>query len=294
VTIEVRDADLQIGSRTVPFAAIGGLHERYDRVTGAAFLDVLGPGVRIPMDSAYGPIRTALRAKLADRPWTSDWQDGRFPSAPGGLPPDLATVGATLLAALLTGLAGFVAGPFGALVFAIAATWPIVRLRDSVRVTADGLSIGPPWAHRYGWHELTAVRMAKVGRSVRIWSLPGGAAATVPVALVPVLKGRLWRLGGLSLEEAPDGLDAAYERWRGPASGLPWGVMAGTLVGSAFVADPWPIVVGGALITAATTLLGAAVEARATGWGTGAILAASGVYAVVLAAVAIGAGGWLY
>jgi len=43
------------------------------------------------------------------------------------------------------------------------------------------------------------------------------------------------------------------------------------------------------LIVAATAMLSAAIEARATGWGFGGVFWFTGVYGVVLAAVAVGA-----
>ena len=274
---------------------IRGFAEHYSVWTGAAWLEVAGPGWRIAMGDGYAADRALVREHLADRPFTSDWAAGRFPAAPFGLPAG-AALGAGLGLVLAAGMAGaWVAGPAAGVVLVLAAAWPLGRLRDALVLGERGVRLGPPWAPRVPWKEVDAVRFRRGRRSSRIWirTRRGGAVATVPTVLLPAVRARLWRLAGLRLEEGTEGLDERYDRWRGPASGIPWGVLAGTAAVAWVTPVPWTALTAGLLVMAATTLLGAAVEARATGWGAGTVLWSTLAYAVVLAAISLGAAGWM-
>lgn len=286
---------LRWDGRSVDVRDVRGFAERYDRWTGRAWLIVRGPGWRVPIGDGYAEARAALRAALPGVPFTSDWARGRFPSAPGGLPPDLAFVGGATVAGLLAaGVAARMDAAAGVAV-ALAALWPLARLRDAVVITRDGLRAGPPWAASAPWHEVESVRAELRGRQARISvrSRSGGGFATVPAVLLPALRARLWRLGGVRLVVGPAGLDEVYDRWRAPATGIPWGILVGTAAIAWAVPAPWTALTAGLLAMAGTALLGAAVEARATGWGSGAVLWSTGAYGVVLAALALGLGGWL-
>jgi hypothetical protein len=283
---------VRFGAASAAGAELLAFHERYDRWTGRAWLEVQGPGWRIPIGPGYGEARRALRDRFADRPWSADWEDGAFPQAPGGFPVDLATAAATLVVAALASLVAYAIGPTAALLVAVAGSWPASRLRDGVVIRRTGIRIGPPWTPFVPWHELRTVKIAAGRRRARVWALPGGAIGTVPAALVPALRARVWRLGGLALDAAPDGLDDTYERWRAPSVGIPWGLLVGTVIAAVNAVDPWPILTAGVLAMAATGLLSAAVEARSTGWGAGAVLWSTGAYGVVLTALALGFGGW--
>ena len=73
----------------------------------------------------------------------------------------------------------------------------------------------------------------------------------------------------------------------------PWGVLVATGVAVAMSPTPWTTCVAGLMTMAAMALLGAAVEARATGWGAGGVLWMTLAYGLVLVAVGLGLGGWM-
>ena len=286
---------LRAGHLVAEGALVRGFQERFGRFTGRAWLDVVGTGWRLPIGSGYGALRRQLRQAFPSVPFESDWTDGHFPGLPGGIPPDLAFLMGSVGALMIVVPGVFVAGPMAGGALLLAVSWPLSRLRDAIVVRPNGVRIGPPWAPLATWYEVSALRCAVRGRSSRVWVVAGNASAavTVPTVLIPALRARVWRLGGLELKEGVEDLDQRYEQWRGPAAGIPWGVLVGTVLVAGWLPEPWTALVAGLLTVAATTMLGAAVEARATGWGTGAVLWLTGVYAVVLAAVAVGAAGWL-
>lgn len=275
---------------------VHALIERYDPWTGRAWLEVRGTAPRrIPIGPGYAARRAALRRAWPDRPVDADWSDGRFWASPLGWPPYPVVVGGWLVAALAVAGGAAVAGGTGAAAVAVAAAWPLVRLLDAVHVGRRGVRVGPPWALVVPWHDVQDVGLHRIGRSVHVWvrTRTGAASGTVPPVLVPAVKARIRRLGGLAPTAGDGGLDVRYARWRAAANGLPWGVLAASVAAAFVVADPWPVLGAGLLVVAGLALLGAAVEARAGGWGTGAVLWLALLYAVVLAALSIGSSGWL-
>jgi hypothetical protein len=195
-------------------------------------------------------------------------------------------VGFGLMLAVAAGAVSFGLGPVPGGAVALLGAWPVIRLRDRIEVRAEGLRIGPPWAPIVPWGRVEAVRFRRVGRALEVWSRTrdGSGRATVPGALLPALRGRLERVGGIVLSEAGFSLDDRYARWRGPAAGIPWGVLAGTLVVAALLPSPWQTLLAGGLAALALAMLGASVEARATGWSFGGVAFATACYAVVLIA----------
>lgn len=281
--------------RVAPAATVVGFHERFGRFSGRAWLEVRGPGWRVPIGPGYGPVRVALRGAFPDQPFTSDWMHGRFPSLPGGIAPGLVFASCATAVLIAVAVVGVGVGGGAAALVAAASIWPLGRLRDAVVVGARGVRAGPPWAPRVPWYQIDSahVRSGPVRSEVWIHTHVGVMGASVPTVLVPALRARMWRLGGLNLVEGGDRVDAKYGAWRAPAAGTPWGLLLGTAFAAPFTPTPWTTLVAGLLATAATALLGAAVEARAGGWGTGAVLGFTAVYAVVLAALAIGMAGWV-
>jgi hypothetical protein len=284
------DVDAAI-SGLVPY----GFHERYSAWTGRAWLEIVvedGDATRvartIPIDADYGPLRSALRKHYPHAPFDAAWSPGRFPASPLGLPVD-ATV--LLLAIVVAALVGGLASRHPAGWLALGLLYPIVRLRDGVQVTSEGVRAGPAWAPVVPWHEIASVRIVRSWRSHRVFVVGqrGASSGTVPAVLLPALRARLRRQGGLRLEEPGHPVDLVYAVWQTVSPGIAWGALAGTLVIAPFTADPWRVVLAGGLAAAALGLLAATVEARATGWGTGAIAFASAVYGVVLAALAVAA-----
>jgi hypothetical protein len=284
---------LRWSGREADSGAVTGFSEHFDRWSGRAWLVVHGPEWRVPIAEGYGPVRASLRESFSDRPWVADWMDGRFPASPAGLPPDLAFALGTAVLAIGVAAAVATIGPAGAALVGFAGALPVARLRDGVNVHKEGLRIGPAWAPLLAWHEVDGLCVRQDGNRVRVWARGGSAVVRIPAVLLPALKARVRRLGGLELEATSEGLDERYDRWRAPATSIPWGVLSGSVLAAFLSPRPWTALTAGLLATAGTALLGATVEARATGWGSGAVLWATGAYAVVLAALALGVGGWI-
>jgi hypothetical protein len=264
-------------------ATLGEVHpfrETYDPWTGRAWLTVIGPTpVSLRIGPGYGAVRQALRAKFPDRPFDTSWADGRYPAAPYGLPVGLVTVGLTIVAVAAVVAGAFVGGPQAAIVVGAVLAWPLVRQLDAVDVTAAGIRVGPPWALRIPWSHVQAVGMD--GATVWVRGTRGGATGTVPRVLVPAVRARIRSHLGRPPESGDGGLDVRYARWRAAASGIPWGVGLATAVGAWLAPEPWITLTGGGLVVVGLALLGAAVEARATGWGTGAIGWLTALYATI-------------
>jgi len=293
--VEITAASVRVGSRTVPLAEVRSLRERYGRWSGRAWL-ALGPvGARVPFGPSYGAHRARLRALIGDRRFESDWMDGRFPGLPGGLPPDLALALATGLFALIALAAASTFGAVVGLGIALLAAWPLGRLRDGWVVRPEGIRGGPPWAALVPWYDVASIHVRIGRRRALIWTRGrgGGHSASLPLVLLPALRARVRRLGGLDLIEGEPGLDDRYLRWRAPALGMPWGLGAGTLLAAPFTETPWTFVVAGAAAMAATALLGAMVTLRAGGWGSGGVLAGTLLYALFLAIAAVVGAGWI-
>lgn len=294
--LTVADGRLRVDAVDVGVDDVEGFHERWSTWTGRGFTEVVATADaarrqtrvvgRIGWGDGYGDVRRALRAAFPKRPFDADWSDGAIPAAPLGGPVDAVTLAFGAAVTLGAGAASFAFGPLAGAVIAIAGLWPVVRLRDRIEVREEGLRIGPPWAASTPWARVESVRFRRVGRAAEVWSRTrdGSGRATVPLALLPALRGRLERVGGIVLSEATFDLDDRYARWRGPAAGIPWGMLVGTLVCAAILPDPWRVLLAGGLAALALGLLGAAVEARATGWGFGGVAFTTACYAVVLVA----------
>jgi hypothetical protein len=280
---------LSHGGRVVPLGQIRGFVEHYNRWTGRAWVEVRGPGWGVPIAPGWGELRSALRSALPDRPFASEWEDGRFPAAPGGMPVEPVFATAVALAATAAVGVGWSLGPGAGACVAFAASWPISRLRDAIVVGASGLRAGPIWAPSIPWEDVREVSFERGSRSATVWARTerGVVCAGVPSVLIPALRARIRRLGGLSLAEGPPDVAAIYERWRAPADGIPWGILVGTLLASWGSGEPWTVLRQGLIVAAATAALGQSVEARATGWGFGAVGWLTVLYAGFLAILAL-------
>ena len=131
-------------------------------------------------------------------------------------------------------LAGSAVGAVGGAVFG---GWLVARWLDGVEVTARGVRVGPPWALIVPWHAVRGLGFVRVNRAVEVWVATDRGVATtgtVPPVLVPAVRARIRRLGGLALTEGTGGpggvLDLRYARWQPAAAGIPWGVGLGVLV----------------------------------------------------------------
>lgn len=275
---------------------VDALHERFDPWTGQARLVLRGTGWKLPIEPGYGEARARLRRWLPDVPFQSDWMDGRFPGMPMGLPPSMALALGLTVAATLGTVCAVQLGWWAGLAVALLAVWPLGRLRDGWVVRTDGIRGGPPWAPVVPWYEIDAVVVNVVGR--RAWLFTrgrgGGQATSIPTVLLPALRARVRRLGGLELVEGDEGLDDRYLRWRAPAVGIPWGVGLGTVLGAWWTPLPWTTLVVGALVMSGTALLGLMVTLRSRGWGFGSVVAGTLLYALLLLAIALAGGGWIW
>ena len=291
-----REGDvLHWSDRSTPLESVTSLVERFEPWTGRAWLQVCGPDWQVPIDQHYGANRRNLRLWCSSLPFRSDWSDGDFPSAPGGLPPALATLAVicgftSSAAALAVTEHSWSAGVLlavGALVLA--------RVRDRARVSRSGLRIGPAWAPMLLWSEIEAVEWQRHGRTVHVWARSpyGSAAATLPLVLLPALVARIARVGRVPVREAIPSSGARYERWLAPATGAPWGVLLGAALITPMAPTPWLPLFLGLTIAGGLAMLGAAIHARATGWGMGAVFWLMLLYSCLLFLTGAAWRGWM-
>lgn len=288
--LRVTDGRLQWEGRSAPADDVTGFDERVSPWTGRGSLRIQGLGWEIPIDEHYGGVRAALREEFSELPFRSGWSDGRFPAAPFGLPEGLATVLGLVLAAGVVGMSGWRLGAEAAVAAALLTAWPVLRLRDRLVLRDAGLAAGPAWAALRPWHEVRAVRIDAGARRTRVQVLSrqGVHYATIPTLVLPALRARLWRQGGLPLAPVVGDLDDRYRGWQRPAAAVPWGVCLATIAIALVAPAPWRVLTAGLVAMLGLALLGAAVQSRATGWGAGAVLWLTGLYAVVMLAIGLG------
>lgn len=285
--IDVRQVgdQLEIGDQRVALSAVMGFAERWDPWRGRASVDVLGTSVRIPLGEGYGAVRRTFRA--TGRPFHADWQDGRFPLSTPLLPSPVALGVSGLVLALVVGILGALA-PWAVVPAVGVGGWSLTRLADRVEVTTRGVRAGPSWAEVIPWADVVAVHARVVGlRAIVVVRSPDRAQqAAIPAVLVPVLRARLWRLGGLRLADGDGGLTATYGLWSAPARGIPWGLAAAGLVAVGMGA-PQSVIVGTFMGSLILALLGEAVAHRASGWNFGGVTAVTLAYLLLLSGLAV-------
>lgn len=285
-TFHVGSDGLTWGDQKAAPAELLGFHERFDVWRGGLWLDVDGPGWSIPVGDDYGEVRRRLRALYADRPFTSDWSlAGRFPGLIAGLPPG--PIWSVLVAVGLAASFGLGLSAEGALlaVGALALVWALGSWRVSAWIDPLGLRLGPVWTPRVPWHEVEEVGAEPEGASgwrVVAVTRDGVQEVVLPRVLAPAFRARLWRLGGLRVQPGLPPLEQMYLRWRAAARGVPGGLFAVTCVGAWMSANPFPVLTAGLWLTSIAALIGAAVEARASGWRQGGIVWMTGAWALVL------------
>lgn len=300
------DAGLTRGDASVDDAGVLGFHEHFDPWRARVWLEVAGPGWRVPVDlpsdrrgdaarapsDGYRDLRRALRTRYGDRPFTADWTaSGRFDALVLGLPPAPAMLVAVVLVVAVVTLTGIVAGPAVAVASVGGWVWGVGRLRAAVVVRPDGVIVGPAWTPLTPWHEVGRITVTEGRRGVRlrVWTDDGLLVATVPAALWPACRARLRRLGGLVPEVADVDTAERYLRWRALAAGGPWGVLAGALLAGAASGAPFVVWTYGGLAAAAAGFVGAAVEAWLTGWRNGGVFWMTAAWAVVLVGLTLAA-----
>ena len=283
------------GENRIALNEVRGFYETISPWTSRGALRVIGPEWVIPIVEGYGEDRKWLRETLPSVPFESDWMDGRFPVRALGLPPAWASLVAVSVAAILAASVGWVVGGAGAMLMILAWAWPFGHVRSQVVIQTQGVRFGPPWAALTPWHQVQRVYV-KAGQSasrIRMQSSRGGGSCVVPSVLLPAIRARLWRLGGLQLESSDDKISARYARWSAPSWGLPWGILLGCSVAVWFANEPWHVLTVGVICSAALGLLGAAVRARAHGWPAGGALWMVALYALGLVTLSLALGGWL-
>lgn len=282
---------LVLAGEAVDPARVLGFHERYDAWTGRAWLDVVGTGVTVAMTDGYADQRRDLRARFPDRPFTSDWADGRFPACPGGWPVDAVSAALGAVGTVAIGAVAWVGGPWIGALVAPFAYLPVLRARHRVSVRREGLLVGSPLATALPWRAVRSMRVDADGRVFVAWE-GGGEVASVPPALIPALRARVWRVGGLSVDGDVDPIDWRYLRWSVAADGVRVGLVAALALAMPGFASPWRAATGALLGLAGLLAMTAALRARATGWGAGAVFGLTAAYAVLLAGIALSIGAW--
>jgi hypothetical protein len=291
--LRITAAGLSLPDENIPEADVVGFAEHWDAWSQQAWLEIIGPGWRINVDSEYATLRRSLRRRFPAHRFHADWRAGRFPPAPSRWPFPMVWVSLIgVSSGVAFGLAWGV-GAWAAALWLAVWMWPMARLHDRVEVTSDGLSLGPAWAASVPWHDVGAVYFHREGGRAVIWAkTPWGSTPTaVPVLLLPPLRARIRRLSGLEIAERLPDLDRRYGSWVQASAGIPWGVLVGGAASVWFLPRPWFGWILILLISATLGLLGASVRARNTGWGGGAVLWATVAYGVVLLAISLG--GWL-
>lgn len=289
--LDVGADGLVVAGRAVPADDVLGFHERFDPWRGAVWLEIAGPGLRVRVEEGYGDVRARLRRRFPRLPYTADWAPtGRFPALVLGGPPAPWTALVVGVAAAVTAAVGALAGPGAGLLAALGLVWPVGRLHAALQVDAVGLRAGPVWAPVLGWHEIHEVRAKVEGRRTRLFVAHEGGVAELQVAtaVLPAVRARVERLGALPLVPGGLDLDLRYRAMRPAALGLPWGVLGAVLVAAPWFDDPWKALARGLLVAAATGMVGAAVEARLSGWRTGGIFWMTVAWGALLAAWALG------
>jgi hypothetical protein len=229
-------------------------------------------------------VRRALRA--LDVPVVSDWEDGRFPAVPLGLPEGTGTAAVLVIALVGVAAAAWGLGPWGGVAAGLVGGWWVARTRDRLVITTDGVRVGPAWAPWVRWADVGALGIRPAGRSsVLVWARGhAGAGVRVPASLVPAIRARAWRIGRVPVHEAAPDVLEQHQGWVAAAVGVPLGLV---LVSPVVLATSAPFVWMSALFWAAGAVgaVGAAVAARASGWGAGGIGWMVVAYAVVLGAL---------
>ncbi|MBN2800371.1 MAG: hypothetical protein JXX28_14625, partial [Deltaproteobacteria bacterium] len=287
MTLLQRDGDVLIyGPWRAPVAGLELVEERFGTWRARGWAELRGLGLRLPMDEHYGQNRRTLREAAPEVRFASEWEAGAFPPA-GWVPSGLALVFGVGLTAILAAVAAAWGGPWAGVGVVFAGVWGVARGRDRVTILPEGVRAGPAWAPTIGWERVRTVSIAPGVRrsSVLVEGEDFSAQAWVPTALLPALRGRLSRLGGLRAAGPPDGVDARYALWRLPALGVRWGALAGPVVFAVATDAPWRWIGMGLVLWSAQSLLQAAVEARATGWGAGSVLWLTALYALLVAAI---------
>jgi hypothetical protein len=293
--VRVGPDGLEVAGRAVGDGAVLGFHERLDAWRGRLWLDVAGAGVSVAVDDsavdAYGRLRAALRARWPRRPFTAAWgASGGFPGRVLGGPPAPLTAALAVVALALSGVAGAVLGVGVGAAVGVVLGLGVGRLRPRLVVGEDGVRAGPAWAPSIGWHELDGVRLEARGATTRVHLLHRRGVVTVGVAavVVPAVRARLLRLGGLEAEEGGLDLDAAYHALRPVALGAPWGVAIAGLAVAPLTSVPWEVVAWTAVAAALSGVVGAAATARADGWKAGGVVWMMVAWGVVLLGLALG------
>lgn len=282
--LRVDGDDVVVGDDRAPIRSVLGVIERVDPWRGRLLVTVVGVGGAVAPGSGYGEARRALRAH--DVPVVSDWEDGRFPAVPLGLPEGTGTALAVVVA--LVGVAGAAwwLGAFGGIVAGLVGGWGVARARDRLVMTEEGLRVGPAWAPWVRWADVAALGVRPAGRSsVVVWARGhAGGGVRVPASLVPAIRARAWRIGRVPMHEATPSVLEQHQGWAAAAVGVPLGLIVVSPVVMATSA-PFAWLVALYWVAGAVGALGAAVTARASGWGAGAIGWMVVVYGVVLGAV---------
>ena len=121
--LRVDGDDVLVGDDRAPITSVLGLIERVDPWRGRLLVEIVGVGAEVEPGADYGDVRRALRARHV--PIASQWEDGRFPAVPLGLPEGTGTAVAVASALALVALVAWLAGPVAAVAAGVAGGWAV-------------------------------------------------------------------------------------------------------------------------------------------------------------------------
>lgn len=294
-SFRIENERLYWGDAHVRCSNVTGFHERMGPWSAKVWLEIKGVNWKVPIGEGYGENRKWLRQRFPQLPFDSDWMDGRFQGMTLGLPPLLSFSVTVLLTLFVLMGVGALLGYDGALLFGLASVWPLGHIRSQLVVQKEGMRAGPSWRALIPWHQCEKVSMT-IGSTSAIVYVKGvhsGGSCVIPKVLIPAVRARLWRLGGLSLSEESDYISERYLRWAGPSWGLPWGVLLGVGLAVWFTNYPWTLLTIGVIFSTALGLLGAAVRSRAFGWAGGGVFWLVILYALGLTTLSLVLGEWI-
>ena len=224
--------------------------------------------------SKIRPDSDVASAHISELPFHSDWMDGRFPTYSIGIPEMWFTVLVVGVGFVVVMSVTVVSGLAEGLFLLAAWFWLFCQSRHRLVIQRVGIAAGIPWGPLVPWHKLQSVSFSVRGTRayVRYRSDYGGGECVVPTGLIPAIRGRLWRLGGIELKRVEATVSDRYLQWVGISWSTPWFVLLGASTTVWVTSEPWTWLTILVIISVILGLVGSSVRSRALGWRGGGIL----------------------
>ena len=221
--------------------------------------------------------------------------DGRFPTCSMGIPEGWSTLFVTCTAFFILMITTLLAGLGIGVYLLVAWFWVLGQVRRRLVVQKSGVFVGPPWTPLTPWHRIERVTYSVKGARafVRFRSDRVGGECVVPTVLIPAIRGRLWRLGGIKLKEAEATSTDRYLQWASASWVLTWLILLSASTTVWFFDEPWSWLTLLVVLAVVVGLIGASIRARALGWGGGGVLWLTALYGVLLVLISLILGGWI-